>query len=59
MPGAMLKRRTFLISSLAAGAVPMMPARAATAAGLAGVLQRYRRQQKAAPAIVAGVLDTS
>src|SRR5688572_3239304 len=52
----MLKRRTFLISSLAACAVP---AQAATAAGLAGVLARYRAQGKAAPGIVAGVLDTS
>lgn len=52
----MLKRRTFLISGLAASA---MPAQAATAAGLAAVLERYRRQGKAAPGIVAGVLDTS
>ncbi len=51
----MLKRRTFLVSSLAACAVP---AQAATAAGLAGVLARYRDQGKAAPGIVAGVLDT-
>lgn len=36
-----------------------MPAQAATAAGLAGVLERYRGRGKAAPAIVAGVLDTS
>lgn len=36
-----------------------MPAQAATAAGLAGVLARYRAQGKAAPGIVAGVLDTS
>jgi D-alanyl-D-alanine-carboxypeptidase/D-alanyl-D-alanine-endopeptidase len=55
----MLKRRTFLISSLAASAVPIMPMHAATAAGLAGRLARYRREGKAAPAIVAGVLDTS
>jgi CubicO group peptidase (beta-lactamase class C family) len=52
----MLKRRTFLVSSLAACAVP---AQAATAAGLAGVLARYRDEGKAAPGIVAGVLDTS
>lgn len=52
----MLKRRSFLISALAASA---MPARAATAAGLAGVLARYRAGGKAAPGIVAGVLDTS
>lgn len=56
----MLKRRTFLISSLVSGlAESAMPARAATAAGLAGVLARYRAQGKAAPGIVAGVLDTS
>lgn len=36
-----------------------MPAQAATAAGLAGVLESYRAKGKAAPAIVAGVLDTS
>jgi CubicO group peptidase (beta-lactamase class C family) len=52
----MLKRRTFLLSGLAACA---MPAQAATAAGLAGRLERYRREGKAAPGIVAGVLDTS
>lgn len=52
----MLKRRTFLISGLAVAATP---ARAATAAGLAGRLEAYRRDGKAAPAIVAGVLDTS
>ena len=52
----MLKRRTFLISGLMTCAVP---AQAATAAGLAGRLARYRSEGKAAPAIVAGVLDTS
>lgn len=52
----MLKRRTFLISGLMTCAIP---ARAATAAGLAGVLARYRASGKAAPGIVAGVLDTS
>lgn len=55
----MLKRRTFLISSLMALPLHALPARGATAAGLAGVLTRYRDQGKAAPGIVAGVLDTS
>lgn len=36
-----------------------VPAQAATAAGLAGLLARYREDGKAAPAIVAGVLDAS
>ena len=56
----MLKRRTFLVSGLLSSlAAAATPACGATAAGLAGRLSRYRRDGKAAPGIVAGVLDTS
>jgi CubicO group peptidase (beta-lactamase class C family) len=58
----MLRRRAFLVSgllsSMAVGAFPTHVT-AATAAGLAGRLERYRRDGKCAPGMVAGVLDTS